>query len=185
MNVLARSINCPKYQEDNYANCQNGSDDAPGINASEEHPRGFAFKDNQSVIAQVTVHTDHPFWDSLVHDSPAHFDQFAAQTVGKTSPTVTLSDVAGVDYLAFTDSDTPRAVLPFRTCLPTAKYPAGHYDPPAAGPMYFDPQGIGKSSDPDLGFRDYADFATYNQSTQGHLNSDGLCAVFRHYTKLR
>jgi len=31
------------------------------------------------------------------------------------------------------------------------------------------------------GLRDLYDFATYNQSTQGHLNSDGLCAVERHY----
>jgi hypothetical protein len=56
----------------------------------------------------------------------------------------------------------------------------GHYDAPA-GQMHFDPQAIGKSTDPTTGFRDYYDFATYNQSTQGHLNSDGLCAVQRHY----
>ena len=31
------------------------------------------------------------------------------------------------------------------------------------------------------GLRDYYDFATYNQSTQGHLNADGLCAVIRNY----
>jgi hypothetical protein len=29
--------------------------------------------------------------------------------------------------------------------------------------------------------RDYYDFATYDQGTQGHLNSDDLCAVERHY----
>jgi hypothetical protein len=29
--------------------------------------------------------------------------------------------------------------------------------------------------------RDYADYMTYDQSTQGHLNSDGLCFVSRHY----
>jgi hypothetical protein len=29
--------------------------------------------------------------------------------------------------------------------------------------------------------RDYADYMTYNQSTQGHFNSDGLCFVQRHY----
>jgi hypothetical protein len=29
--------------------------------------------------------------------------------------------------------------------------------------------------------RDYADYLTYNQSTQGHLNSDGLCFVSRNY----
>jgi hypothetical protein len=162
-----------------YSNCLDGSNPAPGLNANEEHPRGFAFKDNQSVTAQVTVHTDHPFWDSTIHDSPAHFDQFAAQVVGATTPAiVTLVDVVGVDYLAFTDK--AKAALPFRSCLPTSKYPMGHYDAPT-GQMHFDPQSIGKSTDPATGFRDYYDFATYNQSTQGHLNSDGLCAVQRHY----
>ena len=29
--------------------------------------------------------------------------------------------------------------------------------------------------------RDYRDFMTYDQSTQGHLNSDGLCFVKRNY----
>jgi hypothetical protein len=27
--------------------------------------------------------------------------------------------------------------------------------------------------------RNYADFVAYQQSTQGHLNADGLCAVKR------
>ena len=31
------------------------------------------------------------------------------------------------------------------------------------------------------GLRDYYDFSTYNQSTQGHLNADGLCYVQRRY----
>ena len=39
--------------------------------------------------------------------------------------------------------------------------------------------------DPASGLRDYYDFATYNQSTQGHLNSDGLCYVARNYSSPR
>jgi hypothetical protein len=57
----------------------------------------------------------------------------------------------------------------------------GAYSAPA-GQMQFDAQSIAKiaaTADPTTGFRDYADFATYNQSTQGHLNSDGLCFVKR------
>ena len=30
-------------------------------------------------------------------------------------------------------------------------------------------------------FRNYADYVTYQQSTQGHLNADGLCAVERKF----
>jgi hypothetical protein len=40
--------------------------------------------------------------------------------------------------------------------------------------MAFDAQSVS-------GLSDYYDFATYNASTLGHLNSDGLCYVDRHY----
>ena len=51
------------------------------------------------------------------------------------------------------------------------------------GPMAFDPQSIPRAAGSDAcqGLRDYYDFATYDQSTQGHLDSDGLCYVARHY----
>jgi hypothetical protein len=51
------------------------------------------------------------------------------------------------------------------------------------GPMAFDRESVPRAAnaaDP-TGLHDYYDFATYNQSTQGHLNADGLCAVERHY----
>ena len=37
------------------------------------------------------------------------------------------------------------------------------------------------SGDPASVMRDYQDYMRYDQSTQGHLNSDGLCYVKRHY----
>jgi hypothetical protein len=51
------------------------------------------------------------------------------------------------------------------------------------GRMAFDPQSVphATGNNAATGLRDYYDFATYDQSTQGHLNSDGLCAVERHY----
>ncbi len=50
--------------------------------------------------------TDHPFWDSVLHDSPAHFDQYAARVVGQDAgtPTVTLEMTKGVDYTDYTDA---------------------------------------------------------------------------------
>jgi hypothetical protein len=117
-----------------------------------------------------------------VHDSPAHFDQFAARAVGATGvPTITMADLTGLDYTGFAAKDG--TALPWRTCVPKTKFPLGGYDA-MTGTMHFDAQGIMKiaaGADPATGLRDYADFATYNQSTQGHLNSDGLCAVKRHY----
>ena len=56
-----------------YLNCQNPDNDRLTDRSAEEHQRGIAFLSNSSVIGQVTMHTDHPFWDSVLHDSPAHF----------------------------------------------------------------------------------------------------------------
>lgn len=162
-----------------YLNCQNPDNDpADPISDAEEHQRGIAFLSNASVIGQVTLHTDHPFWDSVLHDSPAHFDQFAARARQSASGArVTLEDTEGVDYTAFTD--TQGKPVAWRYCVE----PATDVHPKLVGAMRFDPHGVpaATSNDPASGLRDYADFATYNQSTQGHLNSDGLCYVRRNY----
>ena len=161
-----------------YVICQNPDNDPAKPIGDEESQRGIAFLSNSSVIAQVTVHTDHPFWDSVLHDSPAHFDQFAARAVTTTGGAqVTLEDVQGVDYTAF--SDIHGNALSWRYCLD----PAIDVHPKLTGAMRFDPQGVpaATGTDPASGLRDYYDFATYNQSTQGHLNSDGLCYVRRNH----
>jgi hypothetical protein len=162
-----------------YANCQNPDNDPAMAFMGEEHQRGISFKDNTFTVAQVTVHTDHPFWESVEHDSPAHFDQFAARAkpgAAGAPATVTMDDLVGVDFQAFTATDGSK--LPWRSCLMS-------YMPPAGGTqVHFDPKSVpavGTSGDPAKGLRDYADFATYNQSTQGHVNSDGLCYVKRNY----
>ena len=168
-----------------YANCQNPDNDPAQAFPNEEHERGIALLTNKSVVGQVTIHTDHPFWDSVLHDSPAHFDPFAARAVtaggvtgdGGAAPTVTLEMTKGVDYTAYTDA--LGNALNWRYCIdpPTDVHPA------FTGFMKFDAQNVPHATggDPSTGLRDYYDFATYNQSTQGHLNSDGLCYVKRNY----
>jgi len=163
-----------------YVNCQNPDNDPAMAFPNEEHQRGIAFKGNQSVIGQVTVHTDHPFWDSVLHDSPAHFDQFAARVVGQgagATPTVTLDLTKGVDYTAYTDA--LGNALSWRYCIA----PPTDVHPQFTGPMAFDPQSVPPctNSNSATGLCDYYDYTTYNQSTQGHLNSDGLCFVKRNY----
>lgn len=159
-----------------YINCQNPDNQGQAF-PNEEHQRGVQIKTNETAIAQATVHTDHPFWESFVHDTPPHFDQLAAraQNVGGTW-TVTLDDVAGVDFTGF--KDRANRSLPWRSCLST-------YDPPDNAPaMHFDSLGIpyNPNGNPAQAMRDYRDYMTYNQSTQGHLNADGLCFVKRNYT---
>ncbi len=175
-----------------YVNCQNPDNDPAKPLAGEEHERGIAFEASKSIVGQVTIHTDHPFWDSVLHDSPAHFDQFAARVVPLVvdggaadagvlpTPTVTLDLTMGVDYRAYTDSNGN--ALKWRYCM----------DPPTdvhaqlTGAMAFDPQSVPHATGTDrtTGLLDYYDFATYDQSTQGHLNSDGLCALQRHYYQM-
>jgi hypothetical protein len=164
-----------------YINCQNPDNDPAGaISDAEEHQRGIALLSNSSVMGQVTMHTDHPFWDSVLHDSPAHFDQYAARAVDTgdgSGARVTLEDTAGVDYTAYTD--TRGKALSWRYCID----PPTDVHPKFTGAMSFDPHGVptAPGSNAAKGLRDYSDFATYNQSTQGHLNSDGLCYVQRNY----
>lgn len=162
-----------------YVNCQNPDNDPATPLGKEEHERGVYIKGNQPVTAQLTIHTDHPFWESFVHDSPAHFDMIAAQytvPAGMTAGTVsaTLEDMKGVDPTAITDKQ--KNPVPWRTC-------DAFYTPPGTGQMSFDTQGIQVSptGDPTKVIRDLYDYMTYNQSTQGHLNSDGLCFVERRY----
>jgi hypothetical protein len=162
-----------------YVNCQNPDNMSAKPFDNEEFQRGIAFKDNQSVIGQVTIHTDHPFWDSVLHDAPAHFDQFAARVVGQDggTATATLELTQGVDYTDYTDALGNH--VQWRYCLE----PPVDVHPKLTGAMRFDPQTVphAAGADPATGLRDYYDFATYNQSTQGHLNSDGLCFVRRNY----
>jgi hypothetical protein len=169
-----------------YVNCQNMAlqgTPAPG----EDYPRGIQVSPSQSAIAQITVHMDHPFWESFAEDSPVHFDQIAAQYVGQANPTAHLEDLRGVPFYAFTDATgTP---LPWRNCAGT------NYAPPGNGQMSFSTlsvpvnpsaactgtPGVDYTQDQCPAIRDYYDYLRYTQSTQGHLNSQGLCFIDRQY----
>lgn len=161
-----------------YINCQNPDNDPARGFSGEEHQRGIALKSDAPAIAQLTIHIDHPFWDSVLEGAPMHFDQYASRVVGLApTPTVTLDLTRGVDYTSYTDrEDRP---LDWRYCTE----PPTDVHPKLVGPMRFDPETVphAASADPAGGLRDYYDFATYRQSTQGHLNSDGLCFVKRLY----
>lgn len=142
-----------------YVNCQNpdlGGDD-------HDSPRGLALKANQSTVAQLTVHPDHPFWDARVEDAPLRFDAFAlvahAKSKGESaSNPVTLDDLAGVPYAPVSAGGE---TLVDRTCAPAAAR--------GGGDLTYDPEGET--------FADLAAFMRYLQRSQGHLNADGLCAV--------
>ena len=163
-----------------YVNCQNGAEfpGVPGING-EDYPRGVQFRSDQSVIAQVTVHADHPFWESFAEDSSLRFDQIAAQYIGVANPVATVEDMVGVDFTAFKDKNG--AALPMRSCVDSTLY-TPPYDP--GQQLHFDTLKVPvdkTGTDPAKAIRDYFDYIRYSQSTQGHLNSQGLCFVARKY----
>ena len=173
--------------ETSFINCDNQDNDpVPGFNG-EPHQRGIAFKASSYTVGEVTFHSDHPFWESTKHDTPARFDPFAAQLVGAATdggiPTVHLGDVTGVDYTGF--EDKLGNVLPWRTCDPNYQPPNGVS---RVGQMNFDPVAVPHCTNGDhaTGLCDYYDFSKYDQSTQGHWNgADGLCYVQRHYPSPR
>jgi hypothetical protein len=167
----------------NYVNCIN-------YTVSEQENatvRGVQTSISQSVVEQVTVHMDHPFWESFEEDTPVHWDQIAAQYIGVSSPVAHTEDMKGVPFSPFTDKRG--SAMPWRDCEPTL------YTPPTNGAMSFstlsvpqDPRGtctgtVGQdfSKDNCPAIRDYYDFMRYTQSTQGHLNSQGLCYIDRQY----
>jgi hypothetical protein len=168
----------------NYVNCIN-------YTVSEQEGqtvRGVQVSPSQSQIEQVTVHMDHPFWESFEEDTPVHWDQIAAQYIGAPSPIVAhTEDLKGVPFNPFTDKNGN--VMPWRDCEPSL------YTPPGSGAMSFstlsvpqDSKGtctgtVGQdfSKDDCPAIRDYYDFLRYTQSTQGHLNSQGLCYIDRQY----
>jgi hypothetical protein len=144
---------------------------------SEEHPRGVTTVANQSTIAQLTFHLDHAFWESFVHDSPAHFDPYAAKYAGTTTvPTARLEDFKGYGLKPFVDAQSHP--VPWRSCLPPAAYA-----PPSDAAMTFDTLTIpvNAGGNPAQAIRDFYDYVTYNHSTFGHLNADGLSFVDRQY----
>jgi hypothetical protein len=160
-----------------YRNAQN-----PALSGTpfpnEEHPRGVQTSTNASTLAQVTLHLDHAFWESFVHDSPAHFDSFASKYAGMagSTPTATLEDFKGYAFQPFVDAQGHQ--VPWRSCLPTSAY-----TPPGNGAMSFDTLTVpvNPTGDPSQAIRDFYDYTLYNHSTFGHLNADGLSFVDRQY----
>jgi hypothetical protein len=165
----------------NYVNCQNFTAQGMGV-GGEESPRGLQVSSSGSAIAQITVHMDHPFWESFAEDTPVHWDQIAAQYVGVASPAdgglieAHIDDFHGVPVHGFTDHlGTP---LPWRNCS------GSNYMPPGNGQMSFNTLTVPidpHETDPSKAIRDYYDYIRYTQSTQGHLNSQGLCYIARQF----
>jgi hypothetical protein len=147
-----------------YLNCHNpelGDTDTAATRGIQPSATGHA-------RAQITMHTDHFFWDEAdVEGTPLHFDPIAARAQGfggdaGASLSVTLDQLAGDRPASLTDA----LGMPVQD---RGSMTAGTMDnaPPPAYAVHWAGGTI----------HDLRDFVVYNARGQGHLNSDGLCFV--------
>lgn len=145
-------------------NCQNPENTGAAFDG-EEFQRGVQPANGTNTVAQITLHTDHLFWNTVNHGAVPLFNQFAAQARsvdGKYQ--VSLQDLEGVPLAPVTDAEgTP---LPWRSCLPPGEYVL----PQVPSELTFDTEG-------NEAIHDLYDFLIFNASTMGHMNQDGLCYV--------
>jgi hypothetical protein len=151
-----------------YINCRNTDLQAVG----DEFPRGVQASANQSTTVQITLHTDHVFWDTLnVEGTPLHFDPIAANASSYGDPTtpgsVVIEDLASVDITGF----TTRAgdALPWRSLVSDYTAPAGQ--------MTYDANGTSFGAVNSL-----ASYLAYSAASGGHMNADGECEVQNNFT---
>ena len=160
-----------------YVNCQNPENEPAAPLGTEDFQRGIQINDGTTTVAELTMQTERPFWQSFAGDSAFHFDQLAALAKKDASNkfVVTEAELKGVNYTAF--KDAAAAPLPWRSCV------AGYTPPPGLTSMGFDTVNIpyNPTGNPAQVIRDYLDYTTYLQSTQGKLNADGHCFVKRGY----
>jgi hypothetical protein len=151
-----------------YINCRNTDLDAVG----DEFPRGIQANAARSTTVQITIHTDHGFWDTLnIEGTPLHFDAIAANAAGYGEPsmkgTVTLEDLVNVDVTGFTT--LAGEALPWRSLV--ADYTAPN------GQMKYDTNGTSFTK-----ANSFAAYLGYSASSGGHMNADGECEVKNNFT---
>jgi hypothetical protein len=151
-----------------YINCQNADLQKVG----DEFPRGIQPDANKAVTAQITIHTDHGFWNKLnVEGTPMHFDPIAANSstygTAGSEATVTITDLESVDITGFKTKSGD--VLPARSLVPDYTAPAGQ--------LKFDANGTSFSK-----ANSFAAFLSYSAASGGHLNADGECEVKNNFT---
>ncbi len=151
-----------------YINCRNTDLTAVGT----EFPRGIQANANSPTTVQLTMHTDHGFWDKLnIEGTPGHFDPIAANATGYGVPNaigmVTLEDLERVDFTGFqTKTGEP---LPWRSLVTDYTAPAGQ--------MKYDSNGTSFTIANSL-----AGYIAYSVTSGGHMNADGECEVQNNFT---
>lgn len=143
--------------------------------------RGVQLPSSGEAVVQATLHNDHPFWEALEEDAPLRFDAIAARKSvasvpdgGVPAADVTNADLQGFDFEVASDAQGRR--LPWRYCGAVAA------NERTTGSFAYDPKMVAVNpAGGAAGLADLLDYMTYNQSTFGHLNNDGVCVALRQY----
>jgi hypothetical protein len=133
--------------------------------------RGIQVDSNGAVIAQVTIHTDHVFWDKLkLEGTPLRMDYIAVWAGSDTIATPLDLGMLGDKPIATTFADgTP---LPDRA--PYLNNPTGTFTSDQANPaqVTLNLNGVTASNIAGL-----SNFMAFSAQSQTHLNANGLCYI--------
>lgn len=147
-----------------YVNCRN----TDLMQLGGDYPRGVQPSATRSTVVQITLHTDHLFWDTLnVEGTPLHFDPIAAVASSAGTPdagpgVTTNADLAPLDVTGFKAATGEN--LAWRSAVPDWNAPAGQ--------MHFEANGTA------LRPRNaFLSFLAHAAAAGGHMNADGKCVV--------
>jgi hypothetical protein len=133
--------------------------------------RGIQTDTNGAVFAQVTIHTDHVFWDILKHEgAPLRMDPLAAWAPADTSTTpfdIGTLATTPIDPVTFADG-TPIPDRGLCQNVPAMGYTATDQADPTAIALSLN--GVPASN-----IKGLANFMAFSAQSQTHLNANGLC----------
>ena len=133
--------------------------------------RGVQPNTNGATVAQVTVHTDHVFWDKLKQEgTPLRMDYIAAWAGADTNTTPLDLGSLATKPLATTFADG--TALPDRA--PFLNNPAGTFTTDQTNPnqVTLDLDGVTSTDISGL-----SAFMAFSAQSQTHLNANGLCYI--------
>jgi hypothetical protein len=146
-----------------YINCENS--DITGLGAA---TRGLQPSPSAAIIAQVTLHVDHMFWDKvLIEGTPLRFDPIAVWAPAN-SGTVPV-DLTTILHRPLAATFSDGSSLPDRGPYQTAGWTSDQTPP---SQVILSLNGLPLANAPDM-----INFMAFSTQSQMHMNANGLCYV--------
>jgi hypothetical protein len=161
-----------------------GWDDSGGVLNCNNPQLGFTGEDSPTtrgikpsptapVIAQITLHVDHVFWDTLrLEGTPLRFDQVAAWATGSNSDPTEPLQIQDLGVLANTLAATFADGTPLPDRAPYQTPTSSCYVSNQSNPLQVT---LALNGVPGSVVSNLADFMAFSAQAQMHMNADGLC----------